>query len=320
MVATRLGAMVAAASAIAAAVGLRLCGMVEEPPRPGAAGSNASATSVCISSETSRAILPQVPVRIANAAATSASRSRWPCQGASGSGRSSSAASRSETSSPRSPSAASVPAAPPNCSTSASLRSRRSRSRERAERRRIARELEPERHRQRVLQPGARDRGGAAVAPGERGEGLDGAVEIGDERVDRGAQFEHQRGVDDVLAGRAPVHVARGLGIGLGDLGGERLDQRDRDVAGGDRRFAERGEVVALGAAGGRDRIDRRGRDDADRRLGARQRHLEIEHALQPRAIIEDRTHGRARESAGSDSEGGRRWDWSSARGRIGTP
>ena len=40
--------MVAAASAVAAATGLRLCGMVDEPPRPSPDGSNASATSVCI--------------------------------------------------------------------------------------------------------------------------------------------------------------------------------------------------------------------------------------------------------------------------------
>ena len=132
MVAARLGAMVAAASATAAAVGLRLCGMVEEVPRPGAAGSNASATSVCIMSETSRAILPQVPVRIAKAHASSASRSRWLCHGASGIGRSSRARAAPPTSMPRSLRAASVPAAPPNCSSSASLRRRRKRSRERA--------------------------------------------------------------------------------------------------------------------------------------------------------------------------------------------
>ena len=132
MVATRLGAIVAAESAAAAPIGLRLCGSVDEPPRPGASGSKASPTSICIISATSRAILPQVPARMAKAAATSARRSRWLCQGASGSGRSSSAASRSATPRPRSPSAASVPAAPPNCSTSASRRSRTSRSRERA--------------------------------------------------------------------------------------------------------------------------------------------------------------------------------------------
>ena len=64
-------------------------GMVEEPPRPGAPGSNASPTSVCIISVTSRAILPQVPARMPKQAATSARRSRWLCHGASGSGRSS---------------------------------------------------------------------------------------------------------------------------------------------------------------------------------------------------------------------------------------
>ena len=90
IVAARFGAMVAAASAVAAATGLRLCGMVEEPPRPSPAGSNASPTSVCIISETSRAILPQVPAMIAITEAASAKRSRWVCQGASGNGRSSS--------------------------------------------------------------------------------------------------------------------------------------------------------------------------------------------------------------------------------------
>ena len=131
IVAARFGAMVAAASALAAATGLRLCGIVDEPPRPSPDGSKASPTSVCIISETSRAILPQVPVRIASTDAASAMRSRWVCQGASGRGRSSSRASRSATCNPLSPSAASVPAAPPNCSASVSLRNRSSRFRER---------------------------------------------------------------------------------------------------------------------------------------------------------------------------------------------
>ncbi len=123
--------MVAAPSALAAATGLRLCGMVEEPPRPSPEGSKASPTSVCIISETSRAILPQVPDMMANTEAASAMRSRWVCQGASGNGSFSSCASRSETANPLSPRAASVPAAPPNCSASVSLRNRCSRLRER---------------------------------------------------------------------------------------------------------------------------------------------------------------------------------------------
>ena len=175
------------------------------------------------------------------------------------------------------------------------------------QRRPVAGELEPERHRQCMLQFGARDRGRAAVAPGERGEGLDGAVELGNQRVDRGAKFEHLGGVDDVLGGGAPVHIAGGCGIGLGDFGGERLDQRARDVAGADSLLAEPSEVVAVGRAGRGNRIDRRGRNDTDGRLGAGERHFEIEHALHARPIIEDQTHGFARHERGQQRGGDER-------------
>ena len=50
-------------------------------------------------------------------------------------------------------------------------------------------------------------------------------------------------GIDDVLAGRAPMHIARGLGIRLGDVGRQRLDERDREVAGPRRGLGQRGEV-----------------------------------------------------------------------------
>src|SRR3954454_25223301 len=86
MVAARLGAIVAAANADAAATGLRLCGMVDEPPRPSPDGSKASPTSVCIISDTSRAILPQVPADMANKDGASAvgpayrGKSAPPCQ------------------------------------------------------------------------------------------------------------------------------------------------------------------------------------------------------------------------------------------------
>ena len=121
-------------------------------------------------------------------------------------------------------------------------------------------------------------------------------LSVGDQGIDRRAQLEHERGVDDVLAGRAPVHVARRARIGLGDLGGERIDQRDGDIAGGGGRFAQRRDVVAFGARRLGDRVDGARRNDADLRLGARQRDLEIEHALQARAIVERRAHGRARD------------------------
>ena len=134
---------------------------------------------------------------------------------------------------------------------------------------------------------------------GERGEPCDGAVEVGDQGIDRRAQLEHERAVDDVLAGGAPMDVARRCRIGLGDLGGERIDQRDGDIAGGRRGLAQRREVVAVGAGGLGDPLDGERRDDADLRFRARERDLEIEHALHARAIVEDRAHGRARDQRG---------------------
>ena len=75
---------VAAARTTAQATGLRLWGMVEDPPRPSADGSSISATSVCMCRERSRAILPRVPVARPRVVATSATRSRCECHGRSG--------------------------------------------------------------------------------------------------------------------------------------------------------------------------------------------------------------------------------------------
>ena len=126
IVATSPGARTAAASATAQATGLRFCGIVEEPPRPGADGSAASAISLCASSETSRAILPRTPTTFPHAAASAAKRSRSACHGNAGSVRPSSRARASATSSPRPPSDARVPDAPPNCKMLASPSARSS--------------------------------------------------------------------------------------------------------------------------------------------------------------------------------------------------
>ena len=111
---TSPGTRVDADNTTAEATGLRLCGIVDDPPRPGAEGSNASPISVCINSDTSRAILPKVPTTRPSVVATSATLSRWLCHGTSGRAKSSSVASAFATSRPRSSSAAKVPTAPPN--------------------------------------------------------------------------------------------------------------------------------------------------------------------------------------------------------------
>ena len=63
---------------------MRFCGMVDDEPRPGANGSNTSATSVCIISLTSIAILPSEPPTSPRKAPTSAMVSRTVCQEISG--------------------------------------------------------------------------------------------------------------------------------------------------------------------------------------------------------------------------------------------
>src|SRR5690606_41562832 len=75
----KAGTRLAAAKIEAAATGLRLCDIVDEPPRPTPLGSNTSAISVCIMSDQSRAILPKLPVSVANTCAISIIQSRLPC-------------------------------------------------------------------------------------------------------------------------------------------------------------------------------------------------------------------------------------------------
>ena len=113
--------------------GLRLCGIVDEPPRPGAGRLERFAD---FGLHQQRDVARDLAAG-AGEDGESAPRSRPAGRGGCATARPATAgraapASRSATSRPCSPSAASVPAAPPNCSASASLRSRCSRSRERA--------------------------------------------------------------------------------------------------------------------------------------------------------------------------------------------
>src|SRR5476649_936575 len=88
--------------------------MVEDEPRPSWNGSYTSSTSVCISSFTSKAILPQVPVTRPRKQPTSAMRSRTVCQEISGWPSFNSFINLAWHLSPSLPSEDSVPAAPPN--------------------------------------------------------------------------------------------------------------------------------------------------------------------------------------------------------------
>jgi hypothetical protein len=61
-----------------------------------------------------------------------------------------------------------------------------------------------------LLQQRAADHRRARVLLGQRGAGVGGGAEVVEQRPERAARDEHQRGVDDVLRGRAVVDVGGG--------------------------------------------------------------------------------------------------------------
>jgi hypothetical protein len=51
------------------------------------------------------------------------------------------------------------------------------------------------------------------MAPGVLSRRSRGALEVADDNWHRTLQLEHEAGIDDVLAGRPPVHVPSGVAI-----------------------------------------------------------------------------------------------------------
>ena len=164
------------------------------------------------------------------------------------------------------------------------------------DRRQESRGLEAQRHRRPLLQPGAARKRRLCVHSRERGERAGQAREIRVDRGQCGTKLQDQPRVHHVLAGRAPVHAARGLCVASGDEKRELSHQGDRRVAGLRGRGGERVDVEELGPALGADRDGRGGGHEAGAGLGARERRLEVEHRLQPAVIGENAAHRLRRE------------------------
>ncbi len=157
-------------------------------------------------------------------------------------------------------------------------------------------ELHAQGHRGGVLQPGAPGQRRVGMPFGLVRQDLGKTLQILLEQGQRTAQLQHQAAVHGVLAGGAEMHVALGLGVARRHLAAQRLDQRDRRVAGSGDRLGQRQRVVQFGAAGRLDRRHRRRGNHPGARLGAGQGGLEVEHALQAAAVGEHRAHRRRRE------------------------
>ncbi len=152
-------------------------------------------------------------------------------------------------------------------------------------------DLHAEGDRRRLLQPGPPGQRRGRMALGLSRQHLAQTLQVSIDQLPGAAQLQHQAGVHDVLAGCAKMYITFSAGIADGDLLAQRLDQRDRRIAGGGDRFTERGKIVEPGLTGGRNRRDSRLRNQPDPRLRTGQRSFEVEHRLDPARVREDLGH-----------------------------
>ena len=115
---------------------------------------------------------------------------------------------------------------------------------------------------------------------------------------------QHERGVDDVLAGRSPVDGRGGLGRYQDAQVG---DERDHRVAGPRRPPGQVGHVEARGVARARYRFRLRGGDYSGVGQRAGQGGFDVEHGLQPRPVVERGPHGVGRVGRAEQRRGLRR-------------
>ena len=95
------------------------------------------------------------------------------------------------------------------------------------------------------------------------------------------------------------MDIARGIGVGPGDICGERLDEGNREVAGARRGLSQCAEVERRSLAGFLDWARRACGDDAGRGFRARKRCFKIEHILETCDIVAYGAHGGARQHGG---------------------
>ena len=157
-------------------------------------------------------------------------------------------------------------------------------------------ELQPERHREALLQPCSPGHDRCPVQIDlDRQRGIE-TREIAFEESERIAQLQDERRVEDVLAGRTPVHVAARAGTRFADFFRERGDERNREIARIARRAGDRVAVVEPGATARRDDRGSVGGDDADAGVRSGKGRFDVEHSLHSRALVEERAHRVGRE------------------------
>ena len=152
------------------------------------------------------------------------------------------------------------------------------------------RHLVAEGHRRGLLLHGAARHHRIAVAPGEIEQHVFHFRQQGIEQVEPVPDLQRHAGIDDVLRGAAPMDVAGGL---FADRFGELVDDR-HDGKSDPVEFRLHGrDVDVVQRRVGGDFVGRVLGNDAEPRLRPGERRLEIEPALKPRLVREQRMHAR---------------------------
>jgi hypothetical protein len=163
------------------------------------------------------------------------------------------------TAAPCSPITASVPTAPPSCSCSARAACARRRARAH-QRRQPAGGLEAEAGHLGRLHQRARQHRRASMRSARSQQVAGQVAQAVVEQAQGLARDQHHGGVDHVLAGAAPVHVARRFLVVQRHRLGQFLHQRDGQAAGAAAGADQGGNVVQLGLADAGDGARRAGR------------------------------------------------------------
>ena len=133
---------------------------------------------------------------------------------------------------------------------------------------------------QSLLHPRTSDNGSGTVRFGERDESVAQTSQVLIDEFERAAHLQDAAGVDDVLAGGAPMNEARRVLVLASNKFGEFFDERDGQIAGESGVFGDGGEVEIFRAALAGDDLRLRCRNNSGFGFGAGKRGFKIEHAL----------------------------------------
>ena len=170
-----------------------------------------------------------------------------------------------------------------------------------------------------LLQIAAAGHRRVAVTPREVGERSRDRVDVLLDQRERVADLHDGRGVGDVLRGGAPVAPFAEAVLAQRD---ELLHHRQHRIADALGLLLELREVELIDRAVAADLLRRFSRDDAEARLHARERRLDVEVVLDAVAVGEDAPHRLSAEDVAKDHEveRGRRHAIPPSRRRCGSP